>query len=96
MRSLEVSLNFSSTETPFSFYFTIRKTLAKIPKQKEFQAQTDKAYLNAGNDVQRFNDVSDNLIKAAQEEIYQLKKSLDASKDKIKLLEKKVKLQMLK
>jgi rubrerythrin len=78
------NLNFSSTETPFSMYFTIRKSLAMIPKSREQQSETDKVSLL------HVNDVSDNLIKAAEDESYQLKKMLDASKDQIKLLKTKV------
>ena len=81
-------LNFSSTETPYSLYLTIRKSRMKSYKLGETSAQNEKVPVLAASTVDRATH--EYLLKVKEDENNQLKKDLDASKDQNKLYEAKI------
>ena len=71
------NLNFSSTETPYSLYLTIRKSIPKNFHPRECSSQASKGVLSAAVCV----DNSD--LKATEQENQQLKKLLSEAKDQV-------------
>ena len=71
------NLNFYSTETPFSMYFTTRKSMAKILHPNKCSPQT------------RRSDYDD-IVKATEAENQQLKKQLSEFEDQIRIIQIKV------
>ena len=78
------NLNFSTNETPFSIYLTVRKSFVKFSNTNEPTVTSSEVISRASNDYH------DALIKTKEEENDELQKTLGEATEEVKRLKEKI------